>query len=197
MGRTMTFIENTDFLTGLQQRVSHPRLTAPAPNSDQMARCYQAAFRAPDHGRLRPWRFVEAQGDQRQALGAVLAQAMLLAQPELTDAQVDKLVNGPLRAPLVILCYAHLTEHPKVPASEQLLATGCAVYGLSLALRALGFGSVWRTGESCYTPAVHRALGLGADDQLVGYLYVGTATTADKSVPELSQDDFVSQFSPL
>jgi nitroreductase len=193
----MTFIENTAFLTALQQRVSHPRLTAPAPNSDQMASCYQAAFRAPDHGRLRPWRFVEARDEQRQALGHVLAEAMLLAQPELTEAQIDKLVNGPLRAPLVIVCYAHLTEHAKVPASEQLLATGCAVYGLSMALRALGFGSVWRTGDPCYTPAVHRALGLGAEDQLVAFLYVGSATTADKSVPELSQDDFVSQFNPL
>jgi nitroreductase len=197
MGRTMTFIENTAFLTALQQRVSHPRLTAPAPNSDQMASCYQAAFRAPDHGRLRPWRFVEARDEQRQALGHVLAEAMLLAQPELTEAQIDKLVNGPLRAPLVIVCYAHLTEHAKVPASEQLLATGCAVYGLSMALRALGFGSVWRTGDPCYTPTVHRALGLGAEDQLVAFLYVGTATTADKGVPELSQDDFVSQFNPL
>jgi nitroreductase len=193
----MTFIENTAFLTALQQRVSHPRLTSPAPNSDQMASCYQAAFRAPDHGRLRPWRFVEARDEQRQALGHVLAEAMLLAQPELTEAQIDKLVNGPLRAPLVIVCYAHLTEHAKVPASEQLLATGCAVYGLSMALRALGFGSVWRTGDPCYTPTVHRALGLGAEDQLVAFLYVGTATTADKSVPELSQDDFVSQFNPL
>ncbi|WP_320823595.1 nitroreductase [Reinekea sp.] len=190
----MTFKENTAFLSALQQRVSHPRLESPAPNSDQMASCYRAAFRAPDHAWLRPWRFVECQGEQRLAMGSLIAEAMQQEQPDLTAAQVDKLVNGPQRAPLLIICYAHLTDHPKVPASEQLLATGCALYGLSLALRALGFGSVWRTGASCYSRAVHNKLGLREQDQLVGFLYVGTASAADKSVPELTQNDFVSQF---
>jgi len=190
----MTSKENTAFLSTLQQRVSHPRLELPGPSSDQMANCYQAAFRAPDHAWLRPWRFVECQGAQRLAMGHLIAEAMQVDQPDLTPAQVDKLVNGPQRAPLLIICYAHLTEHPKVPASEQLLATGCALYSLSLALGALGFGSVWRTGASCYSRAVHRKLGLTEQDQLVGFLYVGTASAPDKTVPELSQSDFVSQF---
>ncbi len=117
-------------------------------------------------------------------MGHLIAEAMQVDQPDLTPAQVDKLVNGPQRAPLLIICYAHLTEHPKVPASEQLLATGCALYSLSLALGALGFGSVWRTGASCYSRAVHSKLGLTEQDQLVGFLYVGTASAPDKTVPE-------------
>jgi len=30
---------------------------------------FQSAVRAPDHGRLRPWRFVVIEGDKRARLG--------------------------------------------------------------------------------------------------------------------------------
>ena len=44
---------------------------------------FQCAVRAPDHGRLRPWRFVVLQGQALEALGAAFAQT----QPEADEAR--------------------------------------------------------------------------------------------------------------
>ena len=43
----------------LLTRVSVSNLTDPYPLKKDMDLVYQAALRAPDHGRLRPWRFIQ------------------------------------------------------------------------------------------------------------------------------------------
>lgn len=190
----MTFKKNLTFLSGLQQKVSHPRLEAPAPNSAEMEACYKAAFRSPDHAYLRPWRFIECREQERDQLGQLLYKA-LITEKELTEAQSQKLQGSALRAPLVLICYAQITEHAKVPEVEQLLAAGCAVNNLSLALYAQGYGSVWRTGEPAHSKAVHQALKLNSDQQIIGYLYVGTPCSEDKQIPELETASFVTRYS--
>ena len=47
-----------DALQALHQRVSVPRLSEPAPKGDILANIQRAAFRAADHARMRPWRFL-------------------------------------------------------------------------------------------------------------------------------------------
>ena len=60
-----------DTLTALTTRVSAPRLEAPGPSDEQLDMLLRAAIRAPDHGLLRPWRFIVLQGRQRERLGMV------------------------------------------------------------------------------------------------------------------------------
>jgi nitroreductase len=190
----MTFNKNIKFLQGLQLKVSHPRLMDPAPSNDELAECYKAAFRSPDHAYLRPWRFIECRGEERRRFGELIGQAMA-ADADLIDAQRLKFQNAPLRAPLVIICYADVTSHAKVPEIEQLLSVGCAVNNFSLALYDLGFGSVWRTGEPAYSPSLHQLLGLTQNQKIVGFLYVGTSSGEDKEIPLLRNEDFVCTFS--
>jgi len=116
----------------LQQRVSHPRLTDPGPSQAQLADLYRAAMRAPDHAWLRPWRFIEVSGDDRSRLGEQMAHSARQDDPDLADKQYQKLLNSPLRAPLVLIAWAKISEHPKVPAIEQVLATGAAVCAIAL-----------------------------------------------------------------
>jgi len=191
----MAIQKNNILLKGLQQRVSHPRLTEPAPTAEELQQAYAAAYRSPDHAWLRPWRFLECRGVEREALGELLASGMVVSQPDIADAQLEKLKQGPLRAPLVIVCYAKLTEHPKVPFIEQLLSVGCAVNNLSSALYALGYGSVWRTGDAAYSSDVHKQLKFGSDEVIVGYLYIGTSMAEDKAIPELNDADYVKSLS--
>lgn len=187
----MAIHKNMSLLEGLQQRVSHPRLEAPAPSAPQLAQAYQAAFRSPDHAWLRPWRFIECRNEERETLGELIATGLYNAQPAIEMSLLDKARLGPLRAPLVLVCYAKVVEHPKVPAVEQLIAVGCAINNMSCALYSMGYGSVWRTGESAYSSDVHRQLNLGAQDVIVGYLYVGTPMSEDKSIPRYDIDDYV------
>ncbi len=187
----MTIKENLSLVQGLQQRVSHSRLAEPAPTTKELSECYKAAFRSPDHAWLRPWRFIECLGDERILLGQKVAQAMKNEKPDLSEAQEAKFRDGPLRAPLVILCVADVTEHPKVPALEQQIAAGCAANNLISALYGFGYGAVWRTGESVFSKAVHKALNLNDRQVLLGYLYVGSKVADDKVIPELNQSDYV------
>jgi len=187
----MTFDENIPLLVQLQSRVSHPRLGMPAPTTEQMAQCYKAAFRAPDHAWLRPWRFIECRGSELEQLGRLQVDAMRSESRDLPDTVVNKLLKGPQRAPLVVICYAHSVGHPKVPELEQLITTGCAINNMGISLSALGYGSVWRTGDIAYSKAVHTALNFKENEHIVGFLYIGTPLAEGKAIPELDQKDFV------
>lgn len=52
-----------DALEALINRTSCPKLEGPAPTADQLESMLQAAVRAPDHGALRPWRFILTEGE--------------------------------------------------------------------------------------------------------------------------------------
>ena len=165
------------------------------PTNEELAECYQAAFRSPDHAWLRPWRFIECRGAEREQLGDILADGVASDSSEITEQASDKLRKGPLRAPLVVICYAHVTQHPKVPVIEQQIAAGCAANNLISALYGLGYGAVWRTGDAAYSQAVHRALKLADTDSIVGILYIGTPISEDKAIPEMEQVDYTTTLS--
>ena len=67
--------------------------------------------------------------------------------------------------------------HPKVPEIEQVAAVSAGIENLILAAHALGFGTMWKTGGAAYSPVVKRALGLDESDQILGFVYLGTAVT--------------------
>ncbi len=153
-----------------------PRLHAGAPVAEEAVETIlQAAVRAPDHGRLRPWRFLLIRGKARERLGEIFAEALLCRSPDASATMIAREKERPLRSPLIIAVVAHLTpDHPKVPETEQMLSAGTAAYSMVLAAQALGLGAIWVTGANAYDEHVLRALGLGADEKLAGYVYVGS-----------------------
>lgn len=181
-----------DALDALINRVSAPRLIEPAPTAEQRKRLFKAALRAPDHGQLRPWRFLTIEGDARHALGELYAEAIASKNPQADEEALSKARNMPLRAPLMIVVIARIQEHPKVPAQEQVLAAGCAAHGILLAAYAEGIGAVWRTGELSYDAMVNTGLGLADNEQVIGYLYLGTPQRELREAPAVDVDEFVS-----
>jgi nitroreductase len=178
-----------DALDALLGRSSAPRLTDPAPQGDARERIFRAALRAPDHGRLRPWRFLVVEGQQRERLGDALACAMQARDPQTDDGVLAKLRANPLRAPLLLMMAARISEHPKVPAIEQQLSVACAAQCILLAAHAEGFGGIWRSGAITWSPELHAALGLAAEEQLMGFLYIGTPAAAVARPPEAALTD--------
>ena len=182
-------------LDALLNRVSVPRLLDPAPTAEQREVLFAAAMRAPDHGHLQPWRFLTVEGQAREQLGEILAQAALAQDAEAPQAVVDKARNGPLRAPLVVVVIAKLQEHIKYPKSEQLLAAGCAAHGILLAAYAQGIGAVWRTGELAYSPQVAQGLGLAEGEEVIAFLYLGTPQKEPRVAEKVDLAEFVSAWS--
>ncbi|MCY1425990.1 putative NAD(P)H nitroreductase YdjA [compost metagenome] len=176
----------------LLNRVSHARLSEPAPTAQQLDRLFRVALRAPDHGQLRPWRFLTIAGEARVRLGELFAQATLAANPDATPDALDKARAMPLRAPLLVVAVARLQDHPKVPEIEQLLAAGCAAHGLVQAAYTEGLGGMWRTGAMAYDPLVRQGLGLAANERIVGFVYLGTPIGELRRPVSLEPAEFVS-----
>ncbi len=166
-----------DIVDFLKARGSTPWrvLGEPGPSDEEIREFLDAAVTAPDHGALRPWRFIVVRGAAREALADVLAGALLKRQPDASPATIEKDRDRLRRVPLLIVVAAAIKhDHPKVPPSEQLVATGLAAQAILLAAQAKGYGGVILTGDHAYDPNVKKALGLKDRHQIVGFVYIGT-----------------------
>lgn len=156
----------------LLTRRSCGKLVAPAPSGEARANLFRAAVNVPDHGRLRPWRFITAEGADLQRLGDILAAAEQARGGD--EAAVARARLLPSRAPLVVMVVARLKPHDKVPPWEQQAAAICAAHAVQMAAVAQGFGAIWRTGYFARDAGVAAALQLAQAESLVGFIYIGT-----------------------
>jgi nitroreductase len=167
-----------------RQSVAPAFLREPAPDDATLERILAAGACAPDHGKLRPWRFIVIRGQARERLGEVFAAALLLRQPDAPDAAIDQERTRPLRAPMLIgVAAAIAPQHPKIPEIEQILSTAAAAQNMLIAAHAQGFGAKWLTGANAYDAHVQGALGLAPDDRLIGFIYLGTVDGSPPAIP--------------
>ncbi|MCG7531556.1 NAD(P)H nitroreductase [Psychrobium sp. MM17-31] len=158
-----------DFLEG---RYSCGKLTSPAPSAQEIEHMLTVAMRAPDHGGLKPAHFVVIQGGGLDRLSELFVEAMTNAGAD--EAKLAKAEKMPYRAPLIIAVIARYKEHPKVPRIEQIQTAGCATLSLQQMAMAYGYNGIWRTGDIVNSPIVRQAFDLAEQDELVGFLYLGT-----------------------
>jgi len=143
----------------------------------------EAAARAPDHGRLQPWRLILIEGDARRALGEILAESLARRNPLTGEEALAREREKALRAPLIIVVATRCDPSSRIPIVEQFIAAGCAAHGLMLAAFAQGLGAFWRTGEAAYDEAVKAAFDISSDDLIIGFIYVGIDTRGAPSRP--------------
>ncbi len=161
-----------DAIELLLTRQSDGQLSFPGPSDEQLEVIKNAALRVPDHGGLAPWQFIVARDEGRDRLGEIYH---LAAERENMDERSrERARQLPQRAPMVITVVAKCKDHPKVPKVEQIASAACAVLAMQQAAFALGLGGVWRTGAFAYSPTVKAALGLDEEDDIVGFLYLGS-----------------------
>ena len=160
-----------DVMTAILTRRSEQRLDAPAPGDAEFTYLLQGAVTAPDHGRLRPWRWVLLRGEDREVLGDCLA-------ADAADLPGDQVRAKLLRAPLVALLVLSPRESGRIPEWEQLAAASCMTHALMLLLHSRGYGSIWRTGRLARSTAVADLLGLQPHERLLGSLDIGSPILA-------------------
>jgi nitroreductase len=181
-----------DLLEGIQSRASAVKLGEPAPTREHLDIILRAGLRAPDHGRLKPWRFVVLEGDARSKLGDAMAALLQGKMPNATQAQLDAERGKVLRAPTIVVVAARIAPG-KIPEIEQVAAVAAGVQNMFLAANALGYGAMWKTGAAAYDAAVKTALGLQPEDHIVAFLYLGTTVTPGKVVPPVLEDAIISR----
>jgi nitroreductase len=178
----------------LQHRASAQKLSGPGPSEAEVEAMLRAAVTAPDHGRLRPWRFIVMRGAGRERLGALMADAFRRANPGASDDEVAREAGKPLRAPVVIALVAVPIVPHKIPAIEQVLAAGAAGTQLMLAANALGYGAAWKTGSAAHDADIRAGLGFGDGDTVIGYFYIGTDSKTVPPLPRAGIADVVTHW---
>jgi nitroreductase len=167
-------------------------MTGPGPSKKQLADILQAGARAPDHGKLFPWRFILFEGKSRERMGDVLANVME-ADGERAK-QVEEERARFLRAPLVIGVISAARESHKIPVWEQELSAGAVCQNILIAATALGFVSNWLTEWYAYHPVVKEKIGLKPGERVAGFVYIGTAKDDLEERPRPDMDRIVTSF---
>ena len=176
-----------------RQHLGPKHLGEPGPSRAVLERLFHAAAAAPDHGQLRPWRFVVVGPGARAALGEVFAQALRCRDPSASEAQCEEARGKALRAPCLIVAIADLGQpDPDVPDAERLLSLGCAIQNLLLSAQALGYASGLTSGRAMDSAPMRQWLELREAEQAVCFINLGTplrrrATRSNRPQP----DDFV------
>src|SRR5258706_10955122 len=178
----------------LRTRYSASKLDAAAPSAEAVEAMLEVAARAPDHGRLQPWRLILIEGDARRSFGEILAESLARRNPLAAEPALAREREKALRAPLIIVVTTRCDRSGKIPIVEQIVSAGCAAHSIMLAAVAPGLGAMWRTGEAAYDNAVKSALGIGPDDLIVGFIYVGTEIDGPRTRPERASREFAQQW---
>lgn len=166
------------------KRRSISRLAQPGPSDDELRRMLTAAASAPDHGELRPWKFVVLRGEAKDRFGEeVFVPAYRARCPDPAPTALEKERTKLGRAPVVVVVAAVRRPSDLIPWEEQFAAAAAAAQNLLLAATAEGYGSMWRTGDQAYDPQVKAALGLRDEDAVVGFVYLGTVPEGKEKPP--------------
>ncbi len=176
----------TDFMLN-RRSVLIKNMIEPGPNSAELDTLLTIATRVPDHRKLEPWRILVLQGDARRKFGEKLA-AVKAQKEQMMGIQVEIEKDCFMRAPLVIVVISSPVEH-KTPEVEQVLSAGAVCQNINIAASALGYVSQWVTGWSCLDVAAQKAIGLGDNEFVAGYLYIGSCDEKplDRQRPDLDE----------
>lgn len=156
----------------LLSRSSFSRVSEPAPAGEKLENIIAAGLRAPDHAHLGPFEFIVCEGTGLDRLTEIFVTAA--AADNLSEEKQVKATKMAYRAPMVIVAIMRYKPHDKVPREEQIATTACAVQNMQMAAQAQGFNGIWRTGSYAKSETVRDAFGLAEQDELVGFLYLGT-----------------------
>ena len=178
----------------LRERRSMTKSKPDAVPRELVERVIESATWSPNHRRTCPWRFVVVTGESRRDLGQVMAEAYASRQRaagvEISEAQLEKERDKPLRSPVLIAVFAVSSDDPRVIEIEEVEAVAAGVQNMLLTAQALGLGAMWRTGDAAYDPKVKEYLGFRPDDHLVAFVYLGYPSL----IPPVHRDDQVDRY---
>lgn len=167
-------------------------LTAPGPDKAQLADLLRLAVRVPDHGKLAPWRFIVLEGEAKAVFAErITALAPSQANPTKATAALRKLTNPPV-------CVSVISRHlpGEIPEWEQRQSAAAVCHQILLAASALGWGANWITDWYSYDPRALEILGLGPDEKVAGYIYLGTTTEQPQERQRPDATALTSYWSP-
>lgn len=182
-------MNNPDALDFLLTRRSRPAKTLVAPGPDRAALepILTAALRAPDHGKLEPWRLIvlEKSGLSEMAAAVATQAASLSYDAEKTEKGLAQFRDSAL----CVVVVTSPVASEKIPEIEQVYSAGAVCLQLLNAALASGWGANWLTGWPAHDRELNTlALGLRPRESIAGYIHIGTqgAVPPERPRPDLA-----------
>lgn len=139
---------------------------------DVVQQILENAAWAPTHKLTQPWQFVVFTGEGLKKFAAFQAEMYkTIAADDFKEDKYEKMLSQPLLASHIIAL--GMKRNPGVPEVEEVAAVSCAVQNIYLSATAYGYGGYWTTGGVTYMPQARHFFGLGPDDKLLGFFYLG------------------------
>ena len=180
----------------LRYRRSTPAdlMTGPGPDEEALMSILQIAARVPDHRRVNPYRFIIFRGDARAEAGEIIERAFRTNEPQADQNRLAAERGRFLRAPTVVAVVFSADTAHKTPEWEQILTTGAVCENMLIAASAHGIAAQWITEWYAYDRAVLSAFGLGPEERIAGFIYLGTAREEPKERLRPSLSALMSRF---
>ena len=129
---------------------------------------------APNHGQQQPWHFTVFTDDGLKKLAEFQSELYKQeAGDQFKEITYGKLQNNPLKASHIIAIGMKRTLTKNIPEIEDIEAVACAVQNIYLSVTAYGLGGYWTTGGVTYMEKAKSFFGLGEQDKLLGFFYIG------------------------
>lgn len=180
---------NPSALGFLQTRRSRPAKTldAPCPDADALRQLLTVAARAPDHGKLEPWRFLVLAKPALDRLAASIPDCG--AALGIDVGKIEKAEAEYASAHLAVVVVASPKPSDKVPEIEQTLSAGAVCMQLLNACLAAGWGANWLSGWASHDRDWRESnLGLMPHEWIAGIIHIGTERNAPPERPRPDLD---------
>lgn len=165
-------------LLASRHSVGPKHLGAPGPSAEQLRRALAAALRAPDHGKLIPFRFVVVRGDGLERLAELFVDYGRRCGKGDDELAMER--SRAVQAPVVIAVVARVDAGKGIPLHEQWIAVGGALANVLNALHFMGFGAKMLSGLRAADPQIGGAF-CGDGERLVGWVSTGTPKAAPRA----------------
>lgn len=168
----------------------------PGPDAADLETILKVATRVPDHGKLAPWRIQVLRKPAQERLADIYRVAFVAHNPGASEALVNAAHKRLTRSPvlLAVSCRPNAEKFEKVPHIEQQLSAGAVCNNILIAAGALGYAAQWLTGGPAYEPAVKKALGVGSECDIVGFMHIGSLGEPPKERPRPEMSEVVSEW---
>ncbi|HYX36579.1 MAG TPA: nitroreductase [Oligoflexus sp.] len=165
----------------LAQRQSASILVEPKPDRSTVEKILQVGGTVPDHGGLKPYRFVVVEGEGREKFAESMVNAAMEAKGTLDDKKKAKLKSKAYASPLQVVIVFSPEEDDKIPEWEQMASASCTGYAVVLAANALGFGAVWKSFGFEPGSLMQQTFQLKKNERILGWVNIGTEMDRERS----------------
>lgn len=157
-------------------------LAEPGPSSIEARKIVSAALSVADDSDPCRLRYIYVPGQRREKLGEILTEAKKRQRIGANGGErnCENLHASELPALIAVVAKCDY-DHPDISIREQHLTVGAAIQNMRLCAQALGYAACFIGGRDMLDMHLAKSLELESDEQLFGFVSVGTPATKRQS----------------